>query len=387
MKLNKFFMLGLAGLAFAACSGEEDATQGVATDGNGVVSVKIVKPEVLTRNAGDATTAGDGQKVDITGKITVTLTGDNGTYNKSIEIDAATLTSTTELKFWNVKNPTKITASINGGVADYSSTSLTGLQVAANVIPAYGETITFTPGGKDSPTVPDVADDTEAGATADDEGKQYDMYKANVVMAIPVARLEVGGIKHTTAHTPGSATDCKYSALTIDGAYMDNIMTKGSAYANGKFGNGTVSQDYCFAGDTKAQDELDAILFDKIGTDNAGADFLKATNPFGTYTYNFYTGGTPTFKLFFKTAAGHQPNTIGAPRYAMITKFWKAGTEEGTKEAVTFQPGKIYRITEAVLDDKNIIGDEDGNTLYGVEVTVTEAQWGVQIINADWAEQ
>ena len=50
-----------------------------------------------------------------------------------------------------------------------------------------------------------------------------------------------------------------------------------------------------------------------------------------------------------------------------------------------FVPGTIYRITNAELVDGNIIGDESGNTLYGVEVTVKEAEWSVVDITADWA--
>ncbi len=38
------------------------------------------------------------------------------------------------------------------------------------------------------------------------------------------------------------------------------------------------------------------------------------------------------------------------------------------------------------MKDSNIIGDETGNTLIGVEVTVVEAKWDVKTIEADWAE-
>lgn len=54
--------------------------------------------------------------------------------------------------------------------------------------------------------------------------------------------------------------------------------------------------------------------------------------------------------------------------------------------SIILQNGHIYRIVDATLDDKNIIGDEGGNTLVGVEVTVKEAEWTVETIEADWAE-
>lgn len=68
----------------------------------------------------------------------------------------------------------------------------------------------------------------------------------------------------------------------------------------------------------------------------------------------------------------------------MITKY-KETAENGGSEITKFEPGHIYRITGAQLSDQNIVGDESGNTLYGVEVTVEEATWTVETITADWA--
>ena len=48
--------------------------------------------------------------------------------------------------------------------------------------------------------------------------------------------------------------------------------------------------------------------------------------------------------------------------------------------------GHIYQITSATLLDKNIIGDESGNTTYGVEVTVKEAKWTIVPTTGEWAE-
>lgn len=65
----------------------------------------------------------------------------------------------------------------------------------------------------------------------------------------------------------------------------------------------------------------------------------------------------------------------------MITNY-----KDTEGNSIILKNGTIYRITEAVLKDSNIIGDETGNTLIGVEVTVVEAKWDVQTIKADWAE-
>ena len=42
-------MLGLAGLAFAACGNEEEVGGNVTPEGNGAVSIKIVTPTVNSR--------------------------------------------------------------------------------------------------------------------------------------------------------------------------------------------------------------------------------------------------------------------------------------------------------------------------------------------------
>ena len=71
----------------------------------------------------------------------------------------------------------------------------------------------------------------------------------------------------------------------------------------------------------------------------------------------------------------------------MITKYRAKGSTNPDDEGIVLEAGKIYRIVDAVLDDENIIGDEGGNTQFGVNVVVEEAVWEVVEIKADWAEQ
>ena len=86
-------------------------------------------------------------------------------------------------------------------------------------------------------------------------------------------------------------------------------------------------------------------------------------------------------KIYFANAtASDDQNPVSEPRYAVIKSY------NGNTNFI-FEKGKIYRITNVTLDDKNIIGDEEGNTLYGVDVTVEEAAWDVQTISAEWEEQ
>lgn len=396
MKLTKSLFLAFAGLGLFACSNEDVADNGGAQfKGNGAVAVKIVSPDLLTRNAGGATTGDANTSVAITGDLVITLTGKtldaegNPTvpYKQSITIDATKLKSASEgdaatiLKFWNIAVPEKLTASINGGVANYKSVDLSTLQVASANAPAYGETTSFTKKSDTEGQSPILGEDndtkedgTEQGAGEGDATKVYEMYEASVTMAIPVARLEVSNITHVK-HAGTEEDQCIYTALKADGAYLDGYTTQGSEYKGTSFPNSVgIAGDFSFDGihGTGAKSGL-------IDEFEEAQSFMAEQKLAGPFTYNFYANGTnPVFKLYFGTAEG---TNIIEPRYAMVTKYKDADGHE-----VTFQNGHIYRILSATLYDKNIIGDEGGNTLFGVEVTVEEATWTLHTIEADWAE-
>lgn len=400
MKLTKSLFLAFAGLGLFACSNEDVADNGGAQfKGNGAVAVKIVSPDLLTRNAGGATTGDANTSVAITGNLTITLTGKtldaegNPTlpYKESIIINAEQLKSASEgdaatiLKFWNIAVPEKLTASINGGVDNYESVSLSTLQVAAANIPAYGETTNFIKKSDTEGQSPNLDEDndtkkdgTEQGAGEGDATKVYEMYEASVTMAIPVARLEVSDITHVT-HAGEPDDVCEYTNLIANGAYLDGYTLQGSRFSATTFPASTgEAKDFRYDGEHGTGDV--SVLKDLLGTAEAGLSFKSGETLAGPYTYNFYANGTnPVFKLYFGTAKG---TNIIEPRYAMVTKYKDATTHE----EVTFQNGHIYRIVGATLYDKNIIGDEGGNTLFGVEVTVEEATWTLHTIEAEWAE-
>lgn len=397
MKLTKSLFLAFAGLGLFACSNEDVADNGGAQfKGNGAVAVKIVSPDLLTRNAGGATDGVAGSSVAIEGDLVITLTGKtldaegNPTvpYEQSITIDAGKLKSASEesatiLKFWNIAVPEKLTASINGGVANYKSVDLSTLQVASANAPAYGETTSFTKSSDTDGQSPNLDEDndtkedgtgTEQGAEDGDATKVYEMYEASVTMAIPVARLEVSNITHVK-HAGTEEDQCIYTELKADGAYLDGYTTQGSEYKGTSFPNSVgIAGDFSFDGIHGTGDK--SGLIDEL---EEPLSFMAEQTLAGPFTYNFYANGTnPVFKLYFGTAKG---TNIIEPRYAMVTKYKDADGHE-----VTFQNGHIYRILSATLYDKNIIGDEGGNTLFGVEVTVEEATWTLHTIEADWAE-
>lgn len=375
MKINRLFVLAMAGLAFAACNKQENSA---IIEGTGAVTIRISSPE-MTKSVDDALTSTEAIKV--TGDVTITLTADEG--DGYITLNPDQLKASPKVTFWNVRNPRKVTVSMNGGKSSYSDvTPDTFAGIAPESIPAYGETIEFSL--SEDTSSPTIGNDHESGAKEGDQNKVYQLYTATVKLAIPVARLEVSGIKHV--HDVDAS--CAYNVLKIAGVYLDNVFAAGEGvtYSNGSFpcASGTPA-DYCFDGakgtGTEAILKDDATVTDFLTPDAVWPEEGKA------YSYYFYgangANNLPIFKIYFNESEAVDPSQpLPAPRYAMITEYLDA---DGAT-INTFEPGKIYRITKAELKDKNIIGDENGNTTYGVVVTVEEASWTVETIEGNWAE-
>lgn len=386
MKFSKSLLWAFAGLGLFACSNEEVVDNTQLPDGVGAVTINIVSPS-MSRAIVDGTTA---TSVPVTGEVTIKLEATTG--SGSIKLSTEELAEQSSVTFWNVKEPKKITVSMNGGKASYADDAPTIFTSEPAGVPAYGEvgetditlsSTTASPGDKGGA-------DYETGANSGDENKTYQLYTASVKLAIPVARLEVSGIQHITdTHATG---DCAYKTLKIAGVYLDNVYATGAGvtYASGAFPCATgAPTDYSYDG-THGTGTA-AILKDAATV----TDFLTANQTWPetagkAYAYYFYGAdgaeNLPIFKIYFnQSEANSTDHPLPAPRYAMITSY-KQTSENGGGQITKFEPGHIYRITSAKLTDENIIGDEGGNTLYGVEVTVEEAEWTVETIDADWAK-
>lgn len=358
MKLTKSLFLAFAGLGLFACSNEEVADNGGNNLlGNGAVEVKIVAPNDFSRTQAGSP---DGE-VKVGGEITVKLTYDNGKI-KTVNIDPEV---TTTAKFWDITNPQTVEAYVNDGnlvdeSTEISKTSSPNMQALPTAIPAYGSTKDIKFNGK----------------TDVNDGKTYEMYAATVNMAIPVARLEVSGIKHVQhPYTDESYNEesCKYATLTIDGIYLDKLyVTQDAVESN------TVT-DYHFP---QAGEIPTPILWEEIPSSSflaEGAKWPAGENE--VYAFNFFPGNQiPVLKIYFKNAtAVDEQNPVSQPRYAVIKSYNGDPNFE-------FKAGTIYRLKDVQLADKNILGDEEGNTLFGVDVTVTEASWSVVDVSGEWTE-
>lgn len=386
MKFSKSLLWAFAGLGLFACSNEEVVDNTQLPDGVGAVTINIVSPS-MSRAIVDGTTA---TSVPVTGNVTISLEATTG--SGSIDLSTEELAEQSSVTFWNVKEPKKITVSMNGGKASYVGEAPTIFTSAPAGVPAYGEVgqNAITLSSTTSSPGKEGGADYETGANSGDENKTYQLYTASVTLAIPVARLEVSGIQHIT--DTHAATACAYNTLKIAGVYLDNVYATGAGvtYASGAFPCATgAPTDYSYDG-THGTGTA-AILKDAATV----TDFLTANQTWPetagkAYAYYFYgadgAGNLPIFKIYFnQSEAKDADHPLPAPRYAMITSY-KQTAENGGAQITKFEPGHIYRITSAKLTDENIIGDEGGNTLYGVEVTVEEAAWTVETIDAEWAK-
>lgn len=361
MKTMRNLFLLCAGLSLFACSSDDDATQQF-PEGNGAVEVRIVNPAA---RAGNTT-------INIEGTLTVTLIHANGELSQTVTIGDDDQTTTKTVKFWNVVNPSLVKASINGGIASYTSIAITqesgeggNLQAVPKNIPAYGESATFTK-QQDKMSATDQDQIGNNGYKDGDAGKDFTKYTAGITMAIPVARLEVGAISHVQHQSPQT---CTFSELFLKGVYLDDVAQYGGTYSDNTFSKV----------DGNDVSGIDQAILKKTVDSPTDATFAASA-------FNFYgTNGTPTFKVYFSSAKFAEGTEADLERegWAMITKYINSETQE---EITNFENGKVYQISAVTLLDKNIVGSEENDEVFGVEVTVTEAVWEVVPTSAEWAE-
>ena len=332
------YIAALAGAAamLAGCQKETSGTGTDTPDGPAMLEVTVALPEPVFSKAMNPESTED--NVEITSTISLKLTyGAASDQTQTAELTYSQGYGTAV--FYDITEPKLIEAWINGGDLLSDEVSIVAVSPAMQAlpasIPAYGSSDQFAQNG-------------EIMNPANSES--YIRYTTTVQLEIPVARIEVSGISHK-AHA-GVDDVCEFSALNISGVYLDNIyLTPGAAERSGT-GAGTV-----WPADGQA------------------------------YGYNFYPSEQdgseylPKLKIYFTGAVSSDPaKPFTNPRYAIVSRY---KTAEGA-EITRFEPGCIYRITDASLIDDNIQGSESGEEQYAVEVTVVMAEWSLQNISVDW---
>lgn len=348
--LKSLFML-CAGLSFCACSSDNEPQL---PEGSGKVVVKIVPPAstrtVTTPSEGD----NGGNTIAITGKYTVTLDATQG--GKTVDEIEPKDGEAIEIIFENVQYPKSVTVTLNTGKESYAIADLTTIgSLPANSVPAYG----YTP----------VADFEKVVVD------NLTTYTAKVNMCIPVARLEIGNITFTN-------TDDFFSDLTVGGVYLDKLRPT-SIYTYTKnaeaFVGATEQGDYQFEEGGEGEGGL-YKLGDADGTTNLVTPGAVLPASEQVYAYNFF-GGTdaannPKFKIWFSSSQ-NENDDAAVERWA-IMNFQKNSAD------IALENGKIYQVESAALEVQNIVGAEENDMQYVVNVQVKEATWTIEEIDGVW---
>lgn len=399
MKLSKGLFLAFAGLGLFACSNEDVTENGAPIDGDAMVTVKINLPRVLEQgrsgngvDATNETTQTTGQTTPLTvNSITVTLhaaAGDklvqsyaaSGGNNDFTFNDGQTGTIT----FTGVRNPQSIEVSVNGGTA--TPLTLDEINTAGLAAPLHKIVLT-------SDTNPNDGN----GFTWDSGSKRY---SAVVTPEPRYARLEISKISHAT-HADGES--CIFSAATIAGVFLDNLIT-----TEGENVSVNVS------GDKTIWNNIGQPTYASPTWSTIGLDFLASGAKWpatsGTcYAYSLFGDQLPKLvfvidgeELVFTSNTVPMPDyTSGSDIYATVSRYkmditqwsdWDDSKEEyKTKYGLddngyftSFKDGYIYKISNIAIPDKAWGTTPAGGSNVTVEAIVKVLDWNVVEGTVDW---
>lgn len=348
MGMNKFFMLGLAGLAFAACNNEEVID--TAHQNGATVTVRFVG-DAITRTLETPTTGDNGQTFPVevnSGTITLTAQAvDMPSHQISGSLDGSS-----EYTFTGVRAPESIEVVVNEGTE--GNMSLADVYNTGLAEPLYGKSSTFV---------------------QDSEGN----YTVTINLERRLARLQFSGLKFTTE---GSS----YTALTLDGIYLNGAVKTENGSDKAIADNIGAWETVKTWTDAPVYDEINAVV---IGT---GAQTGPWPSNDQCYAYNIFpasgTDNLPKLTVCFSGAA--QDNVTGSEyRYARVAKYKLEG-EKGNLEGIDengyitdFKAGYIYNITGLILEDGDLGPTPDGEGVT-LTATVTVEPWTLVNATVEW---
>lgn len=335
MKISKYFMVAAASIMMFGCAKNDDVAP--ALEGKVALTLNFVSP--TSKAVGSGTGGEDGVDkipvgystfdVKVTGSTPADYADQGTVLADGWQQFAAGSTPTVY-----VEDPTLVEVRINGGKNSYAFGDLNGLQsTAATAMAAYGSTGKFT---------------RESGGTTEVGGVTYDLYRADVTLSIPVARLEVSGIQHVD-----EGDECEYSALSLDN-YTVKGLPETVIYANAEF----------------AAASGDKFYKETIGVEN----FLTGESYPTTKgnVYGCYILPTKAPMLQFVLTGTIDGYVTDGARYATVKTINGIPYED-----FSFDAGKIYRITDVQISDKDMGSDEEGNTQVSLSINVTVDDWDV----------
>lgn len=375
MKLNRFFMLGLAGLAFAACS-NNDEIPGMENDGTKSVALRLEGLAASTKAVGDAQQAG---QIALS-NMTIYFTDGTNILTKT------TLSSTDNAEDWAELTTTgytfhKLPSAVNqiqivGNSAGKTLTETSVANLKASVLDAAGEQ-TFT-------NVTLFGEDTTLEPQEPVAGDEHttSVLKATVNLTPLVARFEVGNIGCSDMGDPTCAIkkyDLKViglmdfnSAVKLDGTAagteytLANVLEPGSVAEDGEVVFGSTGQ----------------------GVPNWAWDTFTGEGITGIATKTTYNPGENK-KFVYQFI----PNKLADGKLAQIKLVldnieWADGTQNPFNSVVTakfqtadgkdlteFAAGKIYTVDYQFPSEK--IGPWNPEDVKCVLLNVTVASWEV----------
>ena len=362
MKLNRLFMLGLAGLAFAACSSDDEATS--ALDGDAVVRVNIVTAG-STRAVDTPVEGVDGtEQAVVVNSLKLVLTAEKGGATK----DFTSIEAAKNCLFEGVRNPSKLEVFINGGKAE--NLTLAEVVETGLAAPMYA-----------------AKTGAEFGTPVDEisNGKTVKTYKVTLNPQHETALVEFSGIKH--ADHVADKTSCAFKTIQLDGIFMDNIqLAEGGARAS-------------YDSWTNAQ--AGAPTFDVIGEDFMTSGKVWPANTADgkpqCYAYNMFPGTCASLVLAASNITANDGfDALFSTGYARVARYklymenmnenWKTELGANAEGYITeFKAGYVYRIKDIAVPDKawgpTPEGGEDVNVLV-VEVVV--APWKLVSGTVEW---
>ena len=364
MKLNKFFMLGLAGLAFAACSSDDEVSS-AGLDGDAVVRVNIVTAG--STRAVDTPVAGEdlsGQAV-VVKSVKLILTAEKGGDTKDFSSLDQINNPEKPVIFEGVRNPSKLEVFINGGKAE--NLTLQEVVETGLAAPMYA-----------------AKTGAEFGEPVDEKsnGKTVKTYKVTLNPQHETALVEFSGIKHADHQ----GKPCAFKTITLDGIFMDNIQT-----AEG--GDRATYESWELA--KKGAPTFEVINEDFMTPDKVWPAAVEQQAK--CYAYNMFPGTCASLVLAASNITANDGfDALLTNGYARVARY-KLDVTKMTSEQkqalgandegyiTEFKAGYVYRIKDIVVPDEawgpTPAGGEDVNVLV-VEVTVNP--WKLVSGTVEW---
>lgn len=354
MKLNKFFMLGLAGLAFAACSNEDEVGNDLSQNSK-TITVKIETGGYTTRASGNgAWTNGANNQSQITvNTVTLYLLDKDGAI-----VDTKTL----EKKFSDTFHGVSGTVTKIAAVANCQPTAS---GTWANIVAETFDVADYQT-AENAPVYAEAVDITYKNTDTQDG---YPMYEATLQLATKMSRIELSGNLQCT-----NLAESAYKTLTLEYVGINRANTKFTL-------DGTGSDPH------SVTDNLPG--FPDTGTptafyDAAAAPVLSNKNTsvaLGT-SYGYSVCGMPELLLRFDSEPIDNVTEgyiIYDPAYLKITGFKTAGGN-----TVAMEPGKIYQITDLEFTEENITTLEKDKIC--ITATVSVAPWDIVAVEPSYGE-